>query len=88
MGVMLLSAIHAGRALAISVLLDQACAAARQGRPPYSWHACVVSCPPGLPSVTLSRSLYETVLKDLLLEGGQHSVELWDGYSNVWKVVK
>ncbi|KAI8470492.1 MAG: DNA mismatch repair protein [Monoraphidium minutum] len=42
----------------------------------------------GLPSVTLSRGLYETVLRDLLLEGGQHSVELWDGYGAHWKVAK
>jgi hypothetical protein len=38
--------------------------------------------------VTLNRSLYESVLKELLLEGGQHSVELWDGYSAHWKAVK
>jgi len=42
----------------------------------------------GLPSVTLNRALYETVLKDLLLDGGQHSVELWEGYGAHWKVVR
>jgi hypothetical protein len=38
--------------------------------------------------VTLSRTLYETVLKELLVEGGQHSVELWDGYGAHWTAAK
>jgi hypothetical protein len=44
--------------------------------------------PAGLPSVTLNRQLFEGALRDLLLEGGQHSVELWDGYGAHWKVAK
>jgi hypothetical protein len=42
----------------------------------------------GLPSVTLNRSLFEGALRELLLEGGQHSVELWEGYGAHWRVAK
>ncbi len=42
----------------------------------------------GLPSVTLNRALLETVLKDLLLDGGQHSVEMWEGFGAHWKAVR
>eukprot|EP00878_Enallax_costatus_P033029 GHUV01036400.1.p2 GENE.GHUV01036400.1~~GHUV01036400.1.p2 ORF type:complete len:136 (+),score=33.82 GHUV01036400.1:638-1045(+) len=42
----------------------------------------------GLPSVTLNRTLFETVLRALLLEGGQHSVELWEGSGSNWTVTK
>ena len=63
--------------------------AARQQPDPVHQH---INCPPppqpGLPSVTLGRTLYESVLRELLLDGGQHSVELWDGYGSNWKVVK
>jgi DNA mismatch repair protein MSH2 len=42
----------------------------------------------GLPSVTLNRSLFEGVLRSLLLEGGQHSVELWEGAGANWSLAK
>lgn len=42
----------------------------------------------GLASVTLNRSLFEGVLRALLLEGGQHSVELWEGAGANWSLAK
>lgn len=42
----------------------------------------------GLASVTLNRNLFESVLRDLLLEGADHTVELWDGSGSSWKVVR
>lgn len=42
----------------------------------------------GLASVTLNRSLFEGVLRSLLLEGGQHSVELWEGAGANWSLSK
>lgn len=42
----------------------------------------------GLASVTLNRSLFEGVLRSLLLEGGQHSVELWEGAGANWSLAK
>jgi hypothetical protein len=42
----------------------------------------------GLPSVTLNKTLFETVLRSLLLEGGQHSVELWEGAGASWQLTR
>lgn len=42
----------------------------------------------GLASVTMNRSLFEGVLRSLLLEGGQHSVELWEGAGANWSLSK
>jgi len=42
----------------------------------------------GIASVTLNRSLFEGVLRALLLEGGQHSVELWEGAGANWSLAK
>jgi hypothetical protein len=42
----------------------------------------------GLASVTLNRSLFEGVLRSLLLEGGQHQVELWEGAGANWSLAK
>jgi hypothetical protein len=42
----------------------------------------------GLPSVTLSRSLFEGVVQALLLEGAQHTVEVWEGSGANWIVTK
>ena len=38
-----------------------------------------------LAMVTLNRNLYETVLRELLLEGAEHSVELWEEERGGWK---
>eukprot|EP00891_Asterochloris_glomerata_P003123 jgi/Astpho2/3123/fgenesh1_pm.00051_%23_46_t len=40
----------------------------------------------GLQSVTLNRSLYETVLRSLLLESAEHSVELYEGTASPGKL--
>jgi DNA mismatch repair protein MSH2 len=42
----------------------------------------------GLASVTLNRPLFEGVLRALLLEGAQHSVELWEGAGANWSLSK
>lgn len=42
----------------------------------------------GLASVTLNNSLFEGVLRALLLENGQHSVELWEGSGANWSLAK
>eukprot|EP00775_Hariotina_reticulata_P005551 gene5551-5787_t len=42
----------------------------------------------GLPSVTLNRSLFEGVLQALLLEGAQHTVEVWEGSGANWTLTK
>ena len=38
--------------------------------------------------VTLNRSLYETVLRALLLEGGEHTVEMYEGSGAHWRKCK
>lgn len=38
--------------------------------------------------VTLNRSLYETVLRSLLLESAEHSVELYEGSGCSWRKAK
>ena len=35
--------------------------------------------------VTLNRSLYETVLRELLLERAEHTVELYEGSGAAWR---
>jgi DNA mismatch repair protein MSH2 len=42
----------------------------------------------GLASVTLNQSLFESVLRALLLEGGQHSVQLWEGAGANWSLAR
>eukprot|EP00882_Tetradesmus_deserticola_P012124 GHRQ01012846.1.p1 GENE.GHRQ01012846.1~~GHRQ01012846.1.p1 ORF type:complete len:141 (+),score=47.75 GHRQ01012846.1:266-688(+) len=42
----------------------------------------------GLASVTLNQSLFESVLRVLLLEGGQHSVQLWEGAGANWSLAR
>ncbi|KAL0034692.1 hypothetical protein WJX77_003027 [Trebouxia sp. C0004] len=42
----------------------------------------------GLPGVTLNRSLYETVLRELLLERAEHTVELYEGSGAAWRKVR
>ncbi|KAF6256271.1 DNA mismatch repair protein [Scenedesmus sp. NREL 46B-D3] len=42
----------------------------------------------GLASVTLNQSLFESVLRVLLLEGGQHSVQLWEGAGATWSLAR
>jgi hypothetical protein len=42
----------------------------------------------GLASVTLNRNLCITVLRELLVEGADHSVELWEGTGASWKVAR
>ena len=53
-------------------------------------HARVCFENPGdtLASVTLNRNMYENVLRELLLEGAEHCVELWEGAGASWKVTK
>lgn len=38
--------------------------------------------------VTLNRSLYETVLRELLLERAEHTVELYEGSGSAWRKVR
>lgn len=38
--------------------------------------------------VTLNRSLYETVLRELLLERAEHTVELYEGSGAAWRRVR
>ncbi|KAJ9510060.1 hypothetical protein QJQ45_011708 [Haematococcus lacustris] len=40
----------------------------------------------GLSSVTLNRNLFEQVLRELLLEGTDYAVELWEGSGTSWKL--
>jgi DNA mismatch repair protein MSH2 len=42
----------------------------------------------GLESVGLNRSLYESTLRSLLLEGTDHVVEVYEGSGSNWKLVK
>lgn len=35
--------------------------------------------------VTLNRSLYETVLRELLLERAEHTIELYEGSGAAWR---
>ncbi|WIA29725.1 hypothetical protein OEZ86_012205 [Tetradesmus obliquus] len=42
----------------------------------------------GLASVTLNQSLFESVIRALLLEGGQHSVQLWEGAGANWSLAR
>eukprot|EP00798_Chlamydomonas_sp_ICE-L_P022048 gene22048-29112_t len=41
-----------------------------------------------LPGVTLNRNLLESVLRELLLEGAGHTVELYEGSGSSWRVVR
>ena len=38
--------------------------------------------------VTLNRSLYETVLRELLLERAEHIIELYEGSGAAWRRVR
>lgn len=38
--------------------------------------------------VTLNRSLYETVLRELLLDRAEHTVELYEGSGSAWRKVR
>ena len=38
--------------------------------------------------VTLNRSLYETVLREVLLERAEHTVELYEGSGAAWRKVR
>lgn len=40
----------------------------------------------GLAGVTLNRNLFETVLRELLLEGAEHTVEMYEGAGSSWKL--
>lgn len=42
----------------------------------------------GLPSVTLNRSLFEGALRELLVEGSEHTAELWEGSGAQWRVAR
>ncbi|KAL3140673.1 hypothetical protein ABBQ32_005238 [Trebouxia sp. C0010 RCD-2024] len=42
----------------------------------------------GLAGVTLNRSLYETVLRELLLDRAEHTVELYEGSGSAWRKVR
>ena len=46
---------------------------------------CHCACAAG---VTLNRSLYETVLRELLLERAEHTVELYEGSGSAWRKVR
>ncbi|KAK9813003.1 hypothetical protein WJX72_007194 [[Myrmecia] bisecta] len=39
----------------------------------------------GLPGVTLNRNLYETVLREFLVERAEHTVQLFEGHGASWK---
>ncbi len=54
-----------------------------------------VDCPPwkdafshGMAGVTLNRSLYERVLRDLLVERAEHTVELYEGSGASWTLAR
>ena len=38
-----------------------------------------------LPSVTLNRSLFETVLRDLLVDNADHTIEIYEGSGSSWR---
>ena len=38
--------------------------------------------------VTLNRSLYETVLRELLVERAEHTVQLYEGTNTQWRKTK
>ena len=38
--------------------------------------------------ITLNRNLYETVLRDLLCEGTEHTVQLYEGHGASWKLTR
>eukprot|EP00897_Mesotaenium_endlicherianum_P002845 jgi/Mesen1/2589/ME000164S01718 len=46
------------------------------------------SPPETLSSVSISRSMFETILRDLLLERTDHTVELYEGSGAAWKLAK
>ena len=41
-----------------------------------------------LAGVTLGRPLFESVLRELLLEGAEHTVEVFEGAGASWKMTK
>ncbi|KAL8141845.1 hypothetical protein V2J09_014877 [Rumex salicifolius] len=41
-----------------------------------------------LPSVSVSKNMFETISRDLLLERTDHTVELYEGSGSKWKLVK
>lgn len=42
----------------------------------------------GLSSVTISKSMFETIARDLLLERTDHTIELYKGSGSNWRIVK
>ncbi|XP_074317221.1 DNA mismatch repair protein MSH2-like [Silene latifolia] len=42
----------------------------------------------GLSSVTISKSMFETIARDLLLERTDHTIELYEGSGSNWRLVK
>jgi DNA mismatch repair protein MSH2 len=46
------------------------------------------SPPNTLAGLSLHRKLFETVLRDLLLERGDHTVELYEGSGSNWRLTK
>jgi DNA mismatch repair protein MSH2 len=42
----------------------------------------------GLPYVSLNRALFETVLRELLLERAEHTVEVYEGSGATWRLSK
>jgi len=44
--------------------------------------------PDGLLSIAFPPTLFPTLLRDLLLESGQHNVELYEGSGSSWKCIK
>ncbi|KAL2935434.1 DNA mismatch repair protein MSH2 [Bienertia sinuspersici] len=42
----------------------------------------------GLSSVTVSKSMFETIARDLLLERTDHTIELYEGSGSNWRLVK
>ncbi|KAK6921123.1 DNA mismatch repair protein MutS-like, N-terminal [Dillenia turbinata] len=42
----------------------------------------------GISSVSVSRNMFETIVRDLLLERTDHTIELYEGSGSNWKLVK
>lgn len=39
-------------------------------------------------SVALNRNLFETVIREVLLEGSEHRVEIYEGSGTSWRLTK
>eukprot|EP00884_Botryococcus_braunii_P018504 jgi/Botrbrau1/5337/Bobra.0346s0011.1 len=42
----------------------------------------------GIPGVAVNRNLYETILRDLLIERAEHTVQLFEGSGSQWRKTK